>query len=103
MCHSLRSRLLGPRSAISYTSGRIANPGPDGEPGQPHSSVPQLREQRRGEERARLKAENKRSRNIDKSLKAEKREYKQTHRLLLLGKRQRATTNTSFIELPVPP
>ncbi|XP_036427521.1 guanine nucleotide-binding protein G(s) subunit alpha isoform X1 [Colossoma macropomum] len=85
MCHSLRSRLLGPRSAISYTSGRTANPGPDGEPGQPDSSDPQLREQRRVEERARLKAENKRSRNIDKNLKAEKREYKQTHRLLLLG------------------
>uniref|UniRef100_A0A8C7P1R0 Guanine nucleotide-binding protein G(s) subunit alpha n=1 Tax=Oncorhynchus mykiss TaxID=8022 RepID=A0A8C7P1R0_ONCMY len=34
---------------------------------------------------ARIKAEIKRSRNIDKSLKAEKREYKQTHRLLLLG------------------
>lgn len=40
------------------------------------------------EERARVKAENKRSRNIDKTLKAEKREYKQTHRLLLLGKRR---------------
>ncbi|KAL7833191.1 hypothetical protein SRHO_G00302090 [Serrasalmus rhombeus] len=85
MCHSLRARLLGPRSAISYTSGRIANPAPDGESGQPDSSDPQLREQRRVEERARLKAENKRSRNIDKNLKAEKREYKQTHRLLLLG------------------
>uniref|UniRef100_A0A8C2Q618 Guanine nucleotide-binding protein G(s) subunit alpha n=1 Tax=Cyprinus carpio TaxID=7962 RepID=A0A8C2Q618_CYPCA len=37
------------------------------------------------EERAQVKAANKRSRNIDKRLKAEKREYKQTHRLLLLG------------------
>uniref|UniRef100_A0A673LI51 Guanine nucleotide-binding protein G(s) subunit alpha n=1 Tax=Sinocyclocheilus rhinocerous TaxID=307959 RepID=A0A673LI51_9TELE len=42
-------------------------------------------ERRWVEERARVKAENKRSRNIDKGLKAEKREYKQTHRLLLLG------------------
>lgn len=33
------------------------------------------------------KADRKRSQSIDKSLRAEKREYKQTHRLLLLGER----------------
>ena len=86
MCHSLRSRLLGPRSAISYTSARTANPGPDGESGQPDSSDPQLREQRRVAEKARLKADKKRSKDIDKTLNNEKRQYKQTHRLLLLGK-----------------
>uniref|UniRef100_A0A671K272 Guanine nucleotide-binding protein G(s) subunit alpha n=1 Tax=Sinocyclocheilus anshuiensis TaxID=1608454 RepID=A0A671K272_9TELE len=84
MCHSFRSRLS--QSAISYTGGRTgASPGIDVESGHLDSSDTQLREQRRVEDRARAKAENKRSRNIDKSLKAEKREYKQTHRLLLLG------------------
>lgn len=79
MCHSFRSRLS--QSAISYTGGRTgASPGIDVESGHLDSCD-------RVEERARVKAENKRSRNIDKSLKAEKREYKQTHRLLLLGKR----------------
>ncbi|XP_051567798.1 guanine nucleotide-binding protein G(s) subunit alpha isoform X1 [Myxocyprinus asiaticus] len=78
ICHSFRLS----QSAISYTGGRTgANPVIDGEPGYFDSSDAQ----RRVEERARIKAENKRSRNIDKSLKAEKREYKQTHRLLLLG------------------
>lgn len=87
MCHSFRSRLS--QSAITYTSGRTgANPGIDAESGHSDSCDPQLRERRRVEERARVKAENKRSRNIDKTLKAEKREYKQTHRLLLLGKRR---------------
>lgn len=33
------------------------------------------------------KADRKRSQSIDKSLRAEKREYRQTHRLLLLGER----------------
>ncbi|KAL1272411.1 hypothetical protein QQF64_028273 [Cirrhinus molitorella] len=79
MCHSFRSRLS--QSAISYT-----NPGNDVEPGHSDSCDPQLRERRRVEERARVKAENKRSRDIDITLKAEKRQYKQTHRLLLLGK-----------------
>lgn len=86
MCHSFRSRLS--QSAISYTGGRTgASPGIDVESGHLESCDLQLRERRRVEESARVKAENKRSRNIDKSLKAEKREYKQTHRLLLLGKR----------------
>ncbi|XP_030635936.1 guanine nucleotide-binding protein G(s) subunit alpha isoform X1 [Chanos chanos] len=86
MCHSLRSRLLGSQSAITYSERTCANMGGDYESGQPDTITDQqLREQRRLEERARIKAENKRSRNIDKSLKAEKREYKQTHRLLLLG------------------
>nr|XP_028591143.1 guanine nucleotide-binding protein G(s) subunit alpha-like isoform X1 [Podarcis muralis] len=35
--------------------------------------------------KAKEKADIKRSKSIDKSLKAEKRQYKQTHRLLLLG------------------
>ncbi|TRY92527.1 hypothetical protein DNTS_035221 [Danionella cerebrum] len=74
ICHSFRSRLS--ESAISYTS-----PGMDAESG--HSDGCD-RERRREEEQARVKAENKRSRSIDKRLKAEKREYKQTHRLLLL-------------------
>uniref|UniRef100_A0A8C1CT34 Guanine nucleotide-binding protein G(s) subunit alpha n=1 Tax=Cyprinus carpio carpio TaxID=630221 RepID=A0A8C1CT34_CYPCA len=75
MCHSFRSRLS--HSAISYTSGRTgASPGIDVESSHSDSCV---------EERAQVKAANKRSRNIDKRLKAEKREYKQTHRLLLLG------------------
>ncbi|XP_065135715.1 guanine nucleotide-binding protein G(s) subunit alpha isoform X2 [Paramisgurnus dabryanus] len=84
MCQSFRLRLS--QSAITYTGGRTgASPGIDVESGHLDISDLQLREQRRVEERARIKAENKRSRNIDKNLKAEKREYKQTHRLLLLG------------------
>lgn len=84
MCQSFRLRLS--QSAITYTGGRTGtNPGIDVESGHLDISDLQLREQRRVEERARIKAENKRSRNIDKNLKAEKREYKQTHRLLLLG------------------
>ncbi|KAI1899952.1 hypothetical protein AGOR_G00067220 [Albula goreensis] len=87
MCHSLRSRLIGPQSAITYTGRTGGSAGGDGETGQPdYTTDPQLRDRLRVEEKARIKAENKRSRNIDKSLKAEKREYKQTHRLLLLGK-----------------
>nr|XP_006639766.1 PREDICTED: guanine nucleotide-binding protein G(s) subunit alpha isoform X1 [Lepisosteus oculatus] len=86
MCHSLRSRLIGPQSAITYTGRAGVNAGADGETGlQDHATDSQLRDRRRVEEKARIKAENKRSRNIDKTLKAEKREYKQTHRLLLLG------------------
>ncbi|XP_048879104.1 guanine nucleotide-binding protein G(s) subunit alpha isoform X1 [Brienomyrus brachyistius] len=84
MCYSLRSRLIGPQSAITYAGRTGAGAGLDGESGQADSD-PQTRDRRRVEERARIKAENKRSRNIDKTLKAEKREYKQTHRLLLLG------------------
>ncbi|MFT7801282.1 guanine nucleotide-binding protein G(s) subunit alpha isoform X1 [Arapaima gigas] len=83
MCHSLRSRLIGPQSAVTY-NGRAGDA--DAVAAADQSSEAQVRERRRRlEERARTKAENKRSRNIDKSLKAEKREYKQTHRLLLLG------------------
>ncbi|KAJ8360180.1 hypothetical protein SKAU_G00167050 [Synaphobranchus kaupii] len=86
MCHSLRSRLIGPQSAITYTGRTGGSAGVDGETGQmDYTTDPQLRDRLRVEEKARIKAENKRSRNIDKSLKAEKREYKQTHRLLLLG------------------
>ncbi|XP_061075059.1 guanine nucleotide-binding protein G(s) subunit alpha isoform X4 [Conger conger] len=86
MCHSLRSRLIGPQSAITYTGRTGGSAGVDGETGQmDYTTDPQLRDRLRVEKKARIKAENKRSRNIDKSLKAEKREYKQTHRLLLLG------------------
>uniref|UniRef100_A0A8C4X821 Guanine nucleotide-binding protein G(s) subunit alpha n=1 Tax=Erpetoichthys calabaricus TaxID=27687 RepID=A0A8C4X821_ERPCA len=70
ICQSLRSRLIGPQSAVSRS----------GE-GDASSAVERLR----AEEKTRLKAESKRSRSIDKKLKAEKRQYKQTHRLLLLG------------------
>ncbi|XP_042561962.1 guanine nucleotide-binding protein G(s) subunit alpha-like [Clupea harengus] len=87
MCHSFRSRLLGSQSARAYTGRSGAPAGLDGESGPTDSSAtdPQLRERLLLEERARAKAGEKRSRNIDKSLKAEKREYLQTHRLLLLG------------------
>ncbi|XP_041061243.1 guanine nucleotide-binding protein G(s) subunit alpha isoform X1 [Carcharodon carcharias] len=91
-CYSLRSRLIGPHTAssIAYSGGRQANAaanagGGEGEAGQQEHPDGQLRERLRAEEKARLKADKKRSRSIDKSLKAEKREYKQTHRLLLLG------------------
>eukprot|EP00061_Rhincodon_typus_P014339 g41294.t1 len=88
-CYSLRSRLIGPHSAssIAYSGGRPTNAiagGGEGEAGQHEHPDGQLRERLRSEEKARLKADKKRSRSIDKSLKAEKREYKQTHRLLLL-------------------
>ncbi len=85
MCHSFRARLS--QSAISYTGGRTAtSPGIDVEPSHLDSCDPQLSERRRLQERAQVKEDKKRSRNIDDMLKAEKREYKQTHRLLLLGK-----------------
>lgn len=87
-CYSLRSRLLGPHAAssIAYPGPRTASAGGgDGEAGHNEQADGQLRERLRADEKARLKADKKRSRSIDKSLKAEKREYKQTHRLLLLG------------------
>ncbi|XP_059415771.1 guanine nucleotide-binding protein G(s) subunit alpha isoform X1 [Carassius carassius] len=84
MCHSFRSRLS--HSAYSYSGGRTgASPGVDVESGHSDSCDPQLRERLRVEERERVKEEIKRSRIIDNNLKAEKREYKKTHRLLLLG------------------
>ncbi|XP_038225502.2 guanine nucleotide-binding protein G(s) subunit alpha isoform X4 [Dermochelys coriacea] len=79
LCYSLRARLLGAHPSIAY--------GGDGEPhaGQLEHADPQLIHRLRDELIAREKAEKKRSKSIDKTLKAEKREYKQTHRLLLLG------------------
>ncbi|RXM92982.1 hypothetical protein EOD39_19562 [Acipenser ruthenus] len=86
VCHSLRSRVIGPQSSIAYTGRGGGTGGTEGDQGHADlASDPQLRDRLRAEEKARMKAENKRSRSIDKSLKAEKREYKQTHRLLLLG------------------
>uniref|UniRef100_A0A8C6VGN7 Uncharacterized protein n=1 Tax=Naja naja TaxID=35670 RepID=A0A8C6VGN7_NAJNA len=51
--------------------------------------------------RIKEKADRKRSQSIDKSLKAEKREYKQTHRLLLLGEREQGWF-VRALELPDP-
>ncbi|KAJ7417105.1 hypothetical protein WISP_66288 [Willisornis vidua] len=45
----------------------------------------QVRQRLRQDLVAKERADKKRSKSIDKTLKAEKREYKQTHRLLLLG------------------
>ncbi|XP_041080879.1 guanine nucleotide-binding protein G(s) subunit alpha-like isoform X1 [Polyodon spathula] len=86
VCHSLRSRVIGPQSSITYTGCGGGTGGIEGDQGHADPATdPQLRDRLRAEEKARMKSENKRSRSIDKSLKAEKREYKQTHRLLLLG------------------
>ncbi|XP_074868226.1 guanine nucleotide-binding protein G(s) subunit alpha isoform X3 [Carettochelys insculpta] len=79
MCHSLRARLIGAHPSIAY-----------GGEGEPHAGAlehadPQLIHRLRQELIAKEKADKKRSKSIDKTLKAEKRAYKQTHRLLLLG------------------
>ncbi|XP_019365307.1 PREDICTED: guanine nucleotide-binding protein G(s) subunit alpha-like, partial [Gavialis gangeticus] len=58
----------------------------DAEPGgAPERPDPQVVQRLRQDLVAKEKADKKRSKSIDKTLKAEKREYKQTHRLLLLG------------------
>nr|XP_006125387.1 guanine nucleotide-binding protein G(s) subunit alpha isoform X1 [Pelodiscus sinensis]XP_025041545.1 guanine nucleotide-binding protein G(s) subunit alpha isoform X2 [Pelodiscus sinensis] len=79
MCYSLRARLIGAHHAIAY--------GGDGDPhaGPLEHADPQLIHRLRQELVAKEKADKKRSKSIDKTLKAEKREYKHTHRLLLLG------------------
>ncbi|KAE8574487.1 hypothetical protein XENTR_v10003455 [Xenopus tropicalis] len=78
MCYSLRARLIGTHHPITYPSGTSCALGGD-DAADPN--CPRVRD----EIRAKLKADIKRSRSIDKTLKAEKREYKQIHRLLLLG------------------
>lgn len=74
MCSSLRPRLLGDH-ALSCTSESGSGGNEDGCNTDTDSS--KLRTQQ--------KADKKRSRIIDDMLKAEKRAYKQIHRLLLLG------------------
>ncbi|KAL8179557.1 UNVERIFIED_CONTAM: hypothetical protein K2H54_068348 [Gekko kuhli] len=80
MCSSLRPRLLGgahpPIPPYVPGDAEVSGGGGDG---------PLGRTATKEEIKAKLKADRKRSKSIDKSLKAEKREYKQTHRLLLLG------------------
>lgn len=78
MCSSLRPRLLGAH-ALPCTGHNRNSGGIDECP--PESELARLRAERR----AKMKEDMRRSKNIDKTLKAEKRVYKQIHRLLLLG------------------
>ncbi|KAJ7398968.1 guanine nucleotide-binding protein G(s) subunit alpha-like protein [Pitangus sulphuratus] len=81
LCYSLRSRLAAAHPSAPY--------GGRGEPDTPGAAAehgdPQVRHRLRQDLVAKERADKKRSKSIDKTLKAEKREYKQTHRLLLLG------------------
>uniref|UniRef100_A0A8C3UJ41 Guanine nucleotide-binding protein G(s) subunit alpha n=1 Tax=Catharus ustulatus TaxID=91951 RepID=A0A8C3UJ41_CATUS len=80
LCYSLRSRLAAAHPSAPY--------GSRGEPDTPAPAEhgdPQVRHRLRQDLVAKERADKKRSKSIDKTLKAEKREYKQTHRLLLLG------------------
>ncbi|KAF4788206.1 guanine nucleotide-binding protein G(s) subunit alpha-like protein [Turdus rufiventris] len=80
LCYSLRSRLAAAHPSAPY--------GSRGEPDTPAAAEhgdPQVRHRLRQDLVAKERADKKRSKSIDKTLKAEKREYKQTHRLLLLG------------------
>lgn len=89
LCYSLRSRLAAAHPSAPY-GGRGG-----GEADIPPSTAaaaaaaehgdPQVRHRLRQDLVAKERADKKRSKSIDKTLKAEKREYKQTHRLLLLG------------------
>lgn len=82
LCYSLRSRLAAAHPSAPY--------GSRGEPDTPAAAEhgdPQVRHRLRQDLVAKERADKKRSKSIDKTLKAEKREYKQTHRLLLLGER----------------
>lgn len=83
LCYSLRSRLAAAHPSAPY-GGRgevdIPSSAAAGEHGDP-----QVRHRLRQDLVAKERADKKRSKSIDKTLKAEKREYKQTHRLLLLG------------------
>ncbi|XP_074013641.1 guanine nucleotide-binding protein G(s) subunit alpha isoform X1 [Numenius arquata] len=82
LCYSLRSRLAAAHPSAPYggRGGEADVPPPAAEPGDP-----QVRHRLRQDLVAKERADKKRSKSIDKTLKAEKREYKQTHRLLLLG------------------
>lgn len=84
LCYSLRSRLAAARPSVPYGGRGEADPPPvTAEHGDP-----QVRHRLRQDLVAKERADKKRSKSIDKTLKAEKREYKQTHRLLLLGERR---------------
>ncbi|XP_075427455.1 guanine nucleotide-binding protein G(s) subunit alpha isoform X2 [Ascaphus truei] len=77
MCSSLRIRILGGYAGPTSISG--SGGGEDLGHGDP--TDPRIR----AEVRARMKGDIKRSRSIDKSIKAAKKEFKQRHTLLLLG------------------
>lgn len=85
LCSSLRPRLLGgahppiPAYVPAEAAAEGSERGGGGEGG------PSARLATKQALKAKQKADLLRSKRIDKSLKAEKREYKQTHRLLLLG------------------
>lgn len=85
LCYSLRSRLAAAHPSAPYGGpADAAPPAAAGEHGDP-----QVRHRLRQDLVAKERADKKRSKSIDKTLKAEKREYKQTHRLLLLGEARR--------------
>lgn len=83
LCYSLRSRLAAAHPSVPYGSRGEADPAAE----QQQCGDPQVRHRLRQDLVAKERADKKRSKSIDKTLKAEKREYKQTHRLLLLGER----------------
>lgn len=84
LCYSLRSRLAAARPSVPYGGRGEGDPPPvTAEHGDP-----QVRHRLRQDLVAKERADKKRSKSIDKTLKAEKREYKQTHRLLLLGEQR---------------
>ncbi|KAM9296164.1 guanine nucleotide-binding protein G(s) subunit alpha isoform 1-T1 [Gastrophryne carolinensis] len=77
MCSSLRPRLLGAHALPCTGHNSTSGSGGLDDGCQPESEIARAK--------AKIKADIKRSKNIDKTLKAEKRVYKQIHRLLLLG------------------
>lgn len=87
LCYSLRSRLAAAHPSAPYGGPADAGPPPAAAAGE-HGD-PQVRHRLRQDLVAKERADKKRSKSIDKTLKAEKREYKQTHRLLLLGEARR--------------
>ncbi|XP_061865481.1 guanine nucleotide-binding protein G(s) subunit alpha isoform X1 [Colius striatus] len=85
LCYSLRSRLAAAHPSVPYGGrGGEADIAPSAAAAGEHGD-PQVRHRLRQDLVAKERADKKRSKSIDKTLKAEKREYKQTHRLLLLG------------------
>ena len=84
LCYSLRSRLAAAHPSVPYGGRGEADPAAAE---QQQCGDPQVRHRLRQDLVAKERADKKRSKSIDKTLKAEKREYKQTHRLLLLGER----------------
>ena len=85
LCYSLRSRLAAAHPSVPYGGRGEADPAAAEQ--QQQCGDPQVRHRLRQDLVAKERADKKRSKSIDKTLKAEKREYKQTHRLLLLGER----------------